>query len=95
MEAILTSSNQRHSELYRFQCTGLEQNVSLRSDKLIPKSVKCCVLSLSGEEVICEEGFFFENTNVFDLNVNLKKPGIYMVKISIEEQNIIEPLYFI
>lgn len=95
MEAILTSSNQRHSELYRFQCTGFERNVSLKSDKLISKSVKCCVLNLSGEEVLCEEGFLFENSNEFDLNVDLKKPGIYMVKISIDEQNIVEPLYFI
>lgn len=95
MEAILTSSNQLHSQHYRFQCSGHEQNVSLKSDKLISKSVKCCVLNLSGEEILCEEGHLFERSNKFDLNVNLQKPGIYMVKITIEQQNIVEPLYFI
>jgi hypothetical protein len=95
MEAILTSSNQMYNQLYRFQCTGQEQNVSLKSDKLISKSVKCCVLNLSGEEVFCEEGYLFENSNCYNLDINLKKPGIYMVKVTIEEQNIVEPLYFI
>lgn len=93
MEAILTSSNKMQSELFRFHCKGKEQSVFIQSEKKIDQSVRCCILDLAGKELCCDEGVFFQTTNDYELSVKLGKPGIYIVRITVDEQNFVETLY--
>lgn len=93
MEAILTSSNKMQSELFRFHCKGKEQSVFIQSEQNINQSVRCCILDLSGKELCCDEGNFFESCTDYELSVKLGKPGIYIVRITVDQQNFVETLY--